>query len=213
MQGSKVRTLLGCVLLGCMIALGGCSKHLPGLTAATPVTLTAAQAAVVTLTLADLPSDYLLVHDQTPTNAQLAQILGQPSVADTLTQLGRTGGSYRVFTFVAPEPSVVNATVRATIEVDVFDTAQHALAWETTRQTLASGAANALNVAAPGQAHHVWLQSFQAGDIAATTTTLTDVEGNAVVAITTDFVGPNVSLADAERFAGIIDDRIQHANP
>ena len=210
MQGSTFRALLGIALCGCLIALGGCSNHLPGLSVATPVTLTAAQAANVTITLGDLPSDYRLAQDQTPNNAQLAQLLGQPSATLILTQLGRTGGSYRVFTFVAPEPSVVNATVRATIEVDIFDTPPHAQAWEMALQSIASGSTHPLNVAAPGQVHHVRLQSFQAGDIAATTTTLTDAEGNTVVTITTNFVGPNVSLADAERFAAIIDNRILH---
>jgi hypothetical protein len=194
------------VFMACCLLCVGCQ----GASSATTAVITPAQMAAVTITLSDLPTNYRLATDLTPTNDQLAQFLGQSSLATTLAQWNRTGGSLRVFTFTAPEPSIYNATVRATVEVDLFDTSQHAAAWEAARQTLLPPPGNALNVAAPGQVHQVFAQMYHAGDITATTTTLTFAQSNVAVAITTQFVGAGASLADAERFAALIQGRLTH---
>jgi len=84
-----------------------------------------------------------------------------------------------------------------------------ALAAIRSRQPTLVDAGPELAVAAPGQHHHVHMQSFTAGDTVATTTTLSFTEGNVAIEITTLFVGPDASLADAERFAALIDTRLQ----
>jgi hypothetical protein len=210
MQGCRIfsRPWWGILPLLCALFVG--CAHLPGRATTAPVQVAPTQAAALTIMLGDVPQDDLLAVDQTPTNAQLAQLLDQPALTATLTQWGRTGGTYRVFTFTAPEPGVYNATVRAVIEVDIFARAAGAAGWEAARQAALPAPGTELAVAAPGQHHHVYVQSYHAGDTVATTTTLTFTEGNAAVTITTDFVGPNVSIADAERFAALIDDRLIH---
>lgn len=198
---------------GGVIALlcAGCS-HLPGQTAQAAVQVAPTQVAASTIQLGDMPLGDRLAVDATPDDATLAQWLGAPDLAATLTQLGRTGGSYRVFTFTSPEPTAVNATVRATIEIDLFPGASQAAAWVTARQPTLTNAGAELTVAAPGQQHHVHMLSFTSGDTVATTTTLSFTEGNAAIEITTLFVGPDASLADAERFASLIDTRLQQNN-
>jgi hypothetical protein len=192
------------------LTLAGCT-HLPGQTVSVPVQIAPTQVLARTVQLGDMPLGDRLAVDATPDDATLAQWLGAPNLAATLAQLGRTGGSYRVFTFTAPEPGAFNATVRATIEIDLFPGASPAAAWVVARQPTLADAGPELAVAAPGQHHHAHMQSFTAGDTVATTTTLSFTEGNAAIEITTLCVGPNASLADAERFAALIDDRLQQS--
>jgi len=206
MDGKKIGSVCGSLLL--LLVVAGCS-HLPGMSVAAPVVVAPTQLPALTVALGDVPLGYRLAVDEMPTNAQVAQNLAQPLASDTLMHLGRTAGTYRVFTFTAPEPGVFNATVRAVIEVDLFPTAANATAWIAALQLMLGSSGAEMTVAAPGQHHHVRVQSGQAGDTIATTTILDFTEGNAAVEITTVFVGPNVSIADAERFAAIVDDHIK----
>jgi hypothetical protein len=193
-----------------VLLLAGCT-HLPGQTVQAPVQVSPTQVIARTVQLGDMPLGDVLAVDATPDDATLAQWLGAPDLAATLAQLGRTGGSYRVFTFTAPEPSALNATVRATIEIDLFPGAAQAAAWMAARQSSLADVGPELAVAAPGEHHHVHMQSFTAGDTVATTTILSFAEGNAAIEITTLCVGPDASLADAERFAALIDTRLQQS--
>lgn len=209
MQGCRVLTRSWWGILPVVALLAGCA-HLPGQATSARVQIAPSQVAALTIQLGDVPQDDLLAVDQSPTNAQLAQILGQPALAASLGQWGRVGGTYRVFTFTSPEPGVYNATVRAVIEVDLFPSAADATGWHAARLAALPAPGTELAVAAPGQHHQVYVQSYHAGDTVATTTTLAFTDGNVAVAITTNFVGPNVSIADAERFAALIDGRILH---
>lgn len=158
--------------------------------------------------LGDMPTTDRLVLDSAPTNAQLAQLLGQPQLAATLTRDGRAAGSYRVFAFVPAEPSVYNTTVRATIEIDIFAGAAQAADWLAARQGTLAGIGAPLMVAAPGQQHVVHAQSTTVGDTVATRTILDFRTVNVVAEITTDFVGQDASIADAERYAALIETRL-----
>jgi hypothetical protein len=201
--------MLGGSAIALLALFVGCS-HIPGVPArAAPPDLAAAAAPQVAIQLQDVPQGTTIAQDLAPSDAQLAGLLGGNQVTSELTQMGRQGGIVRTFTYVSPEPGVLNGTVRVTIEVDVFATPTGALAWESARATLAQADGPPLVVAAPGTMHHVHMRASVAGDMVATLTTLTFVEGNVAVAVTTLFVGPNTSIADAERYADLIDQRIR----
>ncbi len=195
-----------------LFALTSCA-HVPG-TANTQVpTLPATALNHITVQLADMPSADRLALDLTPTDGQLATLLGQPQLAAALTQAGRLGGSYRVFAFAAPEPSAYNVTVRATIEIDAFPNAARAADWLSARAATLAAMGAPQSLAAPGQQHAVRLQVTTAGDTAATTAVLSVRESNVTMEITTIFVGQGPSIADAERYAALIDDRMLHPTP
>jgi hypothetical protein len=152
-----------------------------------------------------------LALDLTPTNAQLAGLLGQSQLAATLARDGRLGGSYRVFTFVAPEPSVYNVTLHAVIELDAFPDAARAADWLSARAPTLANVGSVVAVAAPGHNPVVRSHTTTAGDLAATTTVLTLRAGNVAMEITTVFVGQGPSIADAERYVALIIDRLTHS--
>jgi hypothetical protein len=204
MHGLRLFSLLAiCLLAGC--------AHLPGASSAAVPTITPAMLSRFTVQLADMPMQDRMALDLTPTNDQLAQLLAQPQLATTLAHAGRQGGSYRVFAFAAPEPSVYNVTVRATIQLDVFPNPAQATDWLMARDATLTTAGDVQPVAAPGQNHVARMRVTTTGDIAATTTVLTLRDGNLTMEITTLFVGQGASIADAERYAALIDDRI-HGN-
>jgi len=193
-----------------LLMLVGCA-HLPGAAHDThPATIAATQLNQITVQLIDMPTTDHLALDLAPTDAQLAQLLGQPQLAAVLARDGWLGGSYRVFAFAAPEPSVYNVTVRATIQLDAFPDAARAADWFKARNATLIAVGAVQTVAAPGQQHTLRMHVTMAGDTAATTATLTLREGNVVMEITTIFVGQGPSIADAERYAALIDDRIIH---
>lgn len=184
--------------------LAGCFR-LPGARAA-PVAITMDHLASQTITLGDIPLGFQIDLNLTPTNVELARQLAAPADAALLAQLGRQGGTYRLFTYALPEPTTLNGVTRATVEVDIFPSAGAAQAWLDARRPQIAGAD--LAAPAPGQAHVVHVTITRAGEVAATTTTLAYVEANAYVEIMTVFVGPGISIAEAARYADIIDGRL-----
>src|SRR5579883_2083411 len=100
MDGKKIGLACGCAAL--LLSFAACS-HLPGMSVAESVTVAPTQLPALTVALGDVPLGYRLAEDETPTNVQLAQNLGQAQASDTLAHLGRIGGTYRVFTFTTPE--------------------------------------------------------------------------------------------------------------
>ncbi len=204
MQGSRFLGLLA------LLTLVGCAR-LPGMADSTIPTMTPTALRHITVQLADMPSADRLATDLTPTDAQLAQLLGQPQLAATLAHDGRLGGTYRVFAFAATEPSAYAVTVRATIQLDAFPDAARAADWLRARDATLADMGALQAVAAPGQGHMVRTHISTAGDTAATTAVLTLHEGNVAMEITTIFVGQGPSIADAEHYAALIDDRMRHS--
>ncbi len=202
----KWRQSLGLVI-GLLI-LVGCAR-LPGVSAASPRWIAANQMMAQTIQIGDIPNGFQLVLDLQPSADQLAQVLSMPGANATLRELGRIQGTYRAFTYTLVEPTDLNGTTSATIEVDFFPTPVNADTWMADRQAanLANGE-KPLAAPAPGQRHAITLTTYSAATAVATLATVAFVEKNVYVEIHTTFVGPGPSLADATRFADLIDARL-----
>ena len=210
MQGSK-QSLAVIILFTVLAGLTACAKATG---APSLVRVPASGMASLSLRIGDVPLGSRLMVDLTPTNAQLPAIIHATAPDPSLETLSRQAGSYRVFTYASEEPSVLNVTVRAVVEVDLFTTSDRSRRWMDERQTdLAKTAGPLYPTGAPGQSHAVRLTSYHAGDIVATTTSLAFVDRNAYVEITTTSVGPGISVADPERFARLIAARLDHPAP
>lgn len=208
MHGSRF-FLLTCAL--CAI-FGGCG-HLPGVAARRVPLISPARAPDLALRLGDLPSGFVVVSDQAPTNPQLAQLLQQPQAADVLQATGRQAGVMRMFAYTSPEPTTISGVTQIHIEFDVFATSSGALTWLRQRGTMLTAVGSLMTVPAPGQAHIVRAQSYHAGDIVATTAVIAYSEQNVYVEITTTTLSQGVSIAEPERFADIIDARLVPPTP
>jgi SOS response regulatory protein OraA/RecX len=202
----RIRSALLFCCLSLLMGIAGC-KYIPGAHAAETIAPT--HIADMTLQLGDIPSGFRLVTDTALTDAQLAQQLSQPALSATLGRLRRKVGTYRVFAYSQPEPSTINGAVQAMVEVDLFDTATHAQTWLDDRQpALEAIYGSAVPVGAPGQ-RHIMRMLVQRGESAAVTrSVLSFTERNVSVEIATVLMGPGPSLAEDERYANLIDNRI-----
>ncbi len=200
------RPLLGLVI-GLLI-LAGCTR-LPGAAAAAPRWIAANQMMAQTIQIGDIPNGFQLVLDLQPSADQLAKVLTMPGASADLRELGRSQGTYRAFTYTLAEPTDLNGTTSATIEVDFFPTPANADTWMADRQSANEATGELpLDAPAPGQQHAITLATYRAATAVATQATLAFVEKNVYVEIHTTFVGPGPSLADATRFADLIDARL-----
>lgn len=200
-QGKRSVWLMCAVLLW----FAACGKSTAALAVITPDQSNAAM-----VELADLPTGFRLVQDATPSNGELAALLNLSGGQRDLDQLGRRGGAYRTFAYTLPEPTTINGITSATIEIDCFGDAAAAQQWFDLRQSTLANQGPLLDAPAPGSSHAIHAQTYRAGDIAATTSAVAFQERNVVVEIATTFVGQGVSIAEATRFADLIDDRLIH---
>ena len=197
-------SLLGGVL---SMVCAGCGHLAVG--GATPSTLATTNLTSMTVQLSDLPAGFHLLDDATPTNLQLAQQLNDPASASQLDQLNRRAGTYRLFLYTMPEPSMINGPVQVAVEIDGFDTASHAQAWFADRQTLLTAATGApLAIGAPGQRHSVAMTTYAGAGLTRTDSTLAFTEANVYVEITTVTVSQGSSLSAAEQYADLINTRL-----
>lgn len=208
MHGSQFFLLtcaLGAILVGC--------GHLPGITASRVALISPTRASDLALRLGDLPTGFVVVSDQAPTNPQLAQMLQQPQAAAVLQTMGRQAGVMRLFAYTSPEPTTISGVTQIHIEFDVFATSSGAQTWLRQRGDMLTSIGPLMAVPAPGQAHIVRAQSYHAGDIVATTAVVAYSEHNVYVEITTTTLSQGVSIAEPERFADIIDARLVSSTP
>jgi hypothetical protein len=184
------------------VLLAGCSPGTPS----SGRLLSPQHADALTLRVIALPPGYLQVVSMDPNAAQLAQMLGNSGEADRLARDGRTGGTYRVFVYAAPEPSVLAIGLRIGVEIDFFATAGGARAWLSARQSdLAATAGPVVPFGGPGQAHVVRLQSYSEGGATDSQVVLAFIEANVYVEIATESIGPGPTTSDAETVASEID--------
>lgn len=200
--------LLTCALFA---VFAGCS-HVPGATASRVALISPAHATDLALRLGDLPTGFVVVSDQSPTNLQLAQLL-QPPPAASLQATGRKSGVVRLFAYTSPEPTTISGVTQIHFEMDVFATSSGALTWLHQRDSMLTTGGPRMAVPGPGQAHIVRAQSYQSGDITATTAVVAYIEQNVYVEITTTSLSQGVSIAETERYADIIDARLVPPTP
>ena len=214
MQGMRRRGVCQFAIIASAILLGlaGC-KGLPTATAATKSTTIVGMPPALTLTLqlGDMPMGFHLALDVAPTAQELATLLAQPTATDQLIRLHRLAGSYRTFILALPEPTTMNGPVQAVVDLEIFDTAQHAQQWFDARQAALAAIAPTLDVGTPGQYHSVHATIQGSGDaIKATSSVLSFTEQSIYVEISSVLVGPSASLAEDLRYATLIDNRIKH---